>query len=73
MKHKRNHTGENPFECEVYNWTFSDKIILLNINVLPKEEKPFESEILTKVTLLNINVFTQEKTGEKPFESEVCN
>ncbi|KAJ0069952.1 hypothetical protein NL108_017523 [Boleophthalmus pectinirostris] len=75
QKHRRVHTGEEPFTCSVCKKMFAVTYHLKRHMRTHTGEKPFSCSVCKKVFSRKHHVDTHMKThtGEKPFRCSVCN
>ena len=72
--HKRTHTGEKRFKCDVCWKGFSVPSELVTHERCHTGEKPFKCDVCDKGFAQSGNLKTHERihTGEKPFKCDVC-
>jgi uncharacterized Zn-finger protein len=73
--HKRTHTGENPYECDVCNKRFT---CLGSLTIHQRKhtgEKPYECKVCRKRFSQSGHLAFHKRThtGDKPYECDVCN
>ena len=73
--HKRTHTGDKPYECDVCNKRFSRSSVLTVHKRTHTGDKPYECDVCNKRFPRSDNLVLHKRThtGDKPYECNVCN
>ena len=74
MVHKRTHTGDKHYECDVCNNRFSHLSHLAGHKRTHTGEIPYECDVCNKGFLKssNLAVHKRTRTGDRPYECDVC-
>ena len=72
--HKRTHTGEKRFKCDVCWKGFNKPSVLVRHKRCHTGEKPFKCDVCDKGFALSGDLKNHQRihTGEKPFKCDVC-
>ena len=73
-RHKRTHTGDKPYECNVCNKRFLQPGHLTGHKRTHTGEKPYECDVCNKRFSHSghLAVHKRTHTGDKPYECDVC-
>ena len=75
MHHKRTHTGDKPYECDICKKRFSLSSDLARHKRTHTGDKPYECDICKKRFSLSSDLARDKRThtGDKPYECDACN